>query len=312
MHEVSLGTSRSVTMLSRHGFPSWTEVSFLCIICHAGLCAVCDMSARLSVLASPTGRSNASGNWAWCGLHIFCGHVGSMVCAFDFQLIFSLTVKALNWYEDREARRRGFLQSGDILREQVLLRQDYRCAISGLVEIGREKVPSCHLRISRILHSPIVGSEKTDFFGTMTREIVKNYIAPVVNLDDGPHNAIASHYDMGVFFNNFSFSLKPTTNADEYTAETYGERAWLVSIKNPIVSKGDTPPDPGYLRVHACVADVLQQSGAGRVIDKILKCLPERTCTADIIDLQGVLDNFSFRYSLVTALELPVCGEFLF
>ncbi|KAK0460096.1 uncharacterized protein EV420DRAFT_1763049 [Desarmillaria tabescens] len=85
--------------------------------------------------------------------------------------------KALNWYEDREA------QSCDALREQVLLRQNHRCAISGLAKIGHEKPPWCGLRISRILHTPIIGSEKTDFFGTMTREIIKNYINPVVNLD---------------------------------------------------------------------------------------------------------------------------------
>ncbi|SJL17709.1 uncharacterized protein ARMOST_21269 [Armillaria ostoyae] len=242
--------------------------------------------------------------------------------------------KALNWYEDREARRKESSPPCDVLREQVLLRQDYQCAISGIGEMGHKKVPMCHLRIGRILHRPIVGSEKvmliydyphelevltsegqTDFFGMMTREIVKNYIDPTVNLDalaDGPHNAIASQHDIGMFFNNFLFSLKPTTNPDEYTAETYGERIWLVPIKSRIVFEGDTPPDPGYLHLHACMADVLQRSGAGKVIDKILKCIPERTCPADIIDLQQVLDTLGLRYSLVAAFELPVCRDVLF
>ncbi|PBK60154.1 hypothetical protein ARMSODRAFT_735347 [Armillaria solidipes] len=176
--------------------------------------------------------------------------------------------------------------------------------------MGHDKVAMCHLRISRILHSPVVGSEKTNFFGTMTREIVKNYIDPAVNLDalvDGPHNAIASRHDIGVFFNDFLFSLKSTTNAHEYTMETYGERVWLVPIKNRIVFKGDTPPDPGYLHLHACVTDVLQRSGAGRVIDKILQCLPEQKCSADIVDLQRVLDILELRYSLVAAFKSDVC-----
>ncbi|PBK95893.1 hypothetical protein ARMGADRAFT_1010808, partial [Armillaria gallica] len=222
--------------------------------------------------------------------------------------------KALNWYEDREARKREF-SPPDVLREQVLLRQDYQCAISGIGEMGHKKVPMCHLRISRILHNPIVGSEKTDFFGTMTREIVKNYIDPAVNLDalvDGPHNAIASQHDIVMFFNNFLFSLKPTRNADEYTAETYGERVWLVPIKDRIIFEGDTPPDPGYPHLHVCMADVLQRSGAGKVIDKILQCLPGQKCPADIVDLQRVLDILELRYSLIAAFKLPVCRDVLF
>ncbi|KAK0244658.1 hypothetical protein EDD85DRAFT_785037 [Armillaria nabsnona] len=98
-------------------------------------------------------------------------------------------------------------------------------------------------------------------------------------------------------------------NADEYTAETYGERVWLVPIKNRIVFEGDAPPDPGYLHLHACVADVLQRSGAGKVIDKILRCLPEQKCPADLVDLQRVLDILELRYSLVAAFKLPVCRD---
>ncbi|KAK0460097.1 uncharacterized protein EV420DRAFT_1641434 [Desarmillaria tabescens] len=117
---------------------------------------------------------------------------------------------------------------------------------------------------------------------------------------------------MSVFFNSFLFSLKPMTNANEYHAEMYGVHTWLVPIKSPIVFEGDAPPDPGYLHLHAYVTDVLQQSGAGKVIDRILKCLPTWMCPTDIIDLQGVLDMLNLRYSLVTALNLPAYGDILF
>ncbi|KAK0244689.1 hypothetical protein EDD85DRAFT_208600 [Armillaria nabsnona] len=262
----------------------------------------------------------------------------------DSSWFLRLTVKALNWYEDREARKKEFTPSSDVHREQVLHfmpytatyliplltrcyfdkitsvpypalgkwdTRKYLCAIceSAVYSMTQSQVPR------RYDHCPcelgvLTSESQTDFFGTMTREIVKNYIDPTVNLDaltDGPHNAIASQHDMGMFFNNFLFSLKPTTNPNEYTALTYGEHIWLVPSKNRVVFEGDTPPDPGYLHLHACVADVLQRSGAGKVIDRILQCLPERTCPADIVDLQRVLDILELRYSLVAASKSDVC-----
>ncbi|KAK0244662.1 hypothetical protein EDD85DRAFT_1018290 [Armillaria nabsnona] len=303
MHEVSF---RTVIMLSQHGSLSWMEVSFLYYL----PCWIVRLVTGLRYVSSAICACKSDGALGQLGLMYFAH--------------FLWPFKALNWYEDREARRKKFPPSFDVLREQVLLRQDYQCAISGIGEIGRKKVPMCHLRINRILHSPIVGSEKvmliyddcspelgvltserqTDIFGTMTREIIKNYIDPAMNLD-------ALQHDMGMFFNKFLFSLKSTTNPNEYTTETYGERVWLGSIKNRIVFDGDTPPDPRY-HLHACVADVLQRSGAGKVIDKILQCLPEQKCPVDIVDLQRVLDILELRYSLVAAFKLPVCRDVLF
>ncbi len=62
---------------------------------------------------------------------------------------------------------------------------------------------------------------------------------------------------------------------------------------------------PRYLHLHACVANILQRSGAGSVIDKILGCLPYPSRTRHPEDLQEVLTTLGLRYSLITALQLP-------
>ncbi|KAK0460081.1 uncharacterized protein EV420DRAFT_250032 [Desarmillaria tabescens] len=217
--------------------------------------------------------------------------------------------KVLNRYSVLLDSKTKWSQHCD-LRQQVLLRQDYRCALTGFTQLGHTKGrPLCNLQITRILQRSIMGSEKTDFLGTIAREMVKNYVDPTVDLDaDGLHNFITFQYDTSVYFNYFMFSLKATSNAGEYAVETYGEREWFFPFKDVIVFEVDTPPDPRYLRLHACVADVLHQSGAGKVMNKILFCLYERTGAvriADIIDLQGMLDTLALRYSLITALKLP-------
>ncbi len=117
-HEISF---RTATTLSRPGSLSWMEVLFLyylpCWIVRL-MTVACDMLALPYVLASLTVRS---GNWDWCGLHIFCGPVSdSHNDLVRFQLILRLIVKALNWYEDREARKKESPPSSDVLREQVL------------------------------------------------------------------------------------------------------------------------------------------------------------------------------------------------
>ncbi|KAG7444093.1 uncharacterized protein BT62DRAFT_251463 [Guyanagaster necrorhizus] len=181
-----------------------------------------------------------------------------------------------------------------------------------MVELGHPKLSSevmCILRTHHILQRPIIG--EIDFFEPITREIIHKYINPGVDLNsvpnDDPSNAFACELNTDIHFSNFRMSLKETTNADEYTVETYGQCLWPRYFKKVVTFKeGTLRPDPRYLHLHACVADVLQKSGAARVIDHILKCLPQKRRPADIVDLQGVLNILGLRYSLVAAFQFPL------
>ncbi|KAK0440431.1 uncharacterized protein EV420DRAFT_1134564 [Desarmillaria tabescens] len=228
--------------------------------------------------------------------------------------------KAFNWYSIlvvQETDKDELPSPLYELRQQLLRQQNYRCPITGVVEMGHPKLPgdmTSTLGIFHILERPIIGFEKFDFFEPITREIIENYF-PTLDLDslpEDPSNAIALERNTYTNFTDLRMSLKATANANEYRVETYGECLWAAPLPEVIVIK---EADPQYLRSHSCVADVLHQSGAGRVIDKILGCLPQRTSAvhpADIIDLQGVLDILGLRYSLVTALQLPQLDDGVF
>ncbi|KAK0185589.1 hypothetical protein F5146DRAFT_1005566 [Armillaria mellea] len=83
-------------------------------------------------------------------------------------------------------------------------------------EIGYRKVanqPYIPPPDRRLREGALTSERQIDFCRIMTREIVKNHTDPTVNLDalvDGPHNAIASQHDIGLFFDSVLFSLKPT------------------------------------------------------------------------------------------------------
>ncbi|PBK95833.1 hypothetical protein ARMGADRAFT_1028102 [Armillaria gallica] len=217
-------------------------------------------------------------------------------------------VKALNWYY-YTTREEEWLHSD--LREQLLRQQDYHCPITGRVELGQPMLSSKWtgtLGIFHILQGPrIVNSRRNtqiDFFGPITREIIQNYIGTTMDLDsvpcNDPSNAIALELNTCSHLSDFRISLK---NPNEYAVERYGQCLWPVLMNDDVVFKEGTSPDPRYLHLHACVADVLQRSGAGSVIDKILGCLPYRTRHPE--DLQGVLTTLGLWYSLITALGLP-------
>ncbi|KAK0421833.1 hypothetical protein EV421DRAFT_1745857 [Armillaria borealis] len=222
-------------------------------------------------------------------------------------------VKALNWYY-YSTREEEWLYSD--LRQQLLRQQDYHCPITGMVELGQPMLSSKwtgSLGIFHILQRPRIfdsrRNRQTDFFGPITREIIQNYIGSGMDLDsiprDDPSNAVALELNTCSHLRDFRMSLKATGNPNEYAVERYGASLWPVLMNDIIVFKEGTPPDPRYIHLHACVADVLQRSGVGSVIDKILGCLPYPSRTRHPEDLQGVLTTLGLRYSLITALQLP-------
>ncbi|PBK95821.1 hypothetical protein ARMGADRAFT_1077348 [Armillaria gallica] len=174
--------------------------------------------------------------------------------------------KALNWYYYM-TREEEWLHSD--LREQLLRQQDYHCPVTGMVELGQPKLSSewmGSLGIFHILQRPrVINSRRNtqiDFFGPITREIIQNYICTTMDLDsvprDDPNNAIALELNTCSHLSDFRMSLKATGNPNEYAVERYGECLCLVLMNDVIVFKEGTLPDPRYLHLHACVADVLQ------------------------------------------------------
>ncbi|KAK0244631.1 hypothetical protein EDD85DRAFT_979322 [Armillaria nabsnona] len=185
-----------------------------------------------------------------------------------------------------------------------------------MVELGQPMLSSKWLGtlgIFHILQRPQVFNSRRntqiDFFRPITREIIQNYIGTGVDLDsipcDDPSNAIALELNTCSHLSDFRMSLKATGNPNESAVERYGACLCPVLMKDAIVFKEGTPPDPRYLHLHARVANVLQRSGAGNVIDKILGCLPYPSRTQHPEDLQDGLTTLGLRYSPITALWLP-------
>ncbi len=102
------------------------------------------------------------------------------------------------------------------------------------------------------------------------------------------------------------YSAPFTREPNEYAVERYGACLCPVLMKDAIIFQEGTLPDPRYPHLHACVADVLQGSGAGSVINKILGCLAPLS-ESDTASRRSpeVLTTLGLRYSLITALGLP-------
>ncbi|KAF5378191.1 hypothetical protein D9615_007500 [Tricholomella constricta] len=197
-------------------------------------------------------------------------------------------------------------RDGDF-RGQLLLRDGYRCAVTGVVDINHPKkhqereaftLEGCHIIRRAIAVYNSEGGKDVYNSAVTTFDILRNFaslsseaVQELENNIDDPSNGIllTSHAHSG--FDRFAWCLQETETQDRYKVKVYdishgiGQAAWadskFVEFKDHSEKFQDDKgrkrgreislPNPRYLRIHAAIAGILHMSGAGIFFDELLK-----------------------------------------
>ncbi|KAG7444087.1 uncharacterized protein BT62DRAFT_1008293 [Guyanagaster necrorhizus] len=98
------------------------------------------------------------------------------------------------------------------MRKQVLRREGFRCPLTGVAESGHDLLPPERTKLLCALSVDFVC--KPNYFGQVTWDILRNYMAaPPEELND-PSNWIAFETNIHTHFDTFRLSLKKTERND--------------------------------------------------------------------------------------------------
>ncbi|KIM73428.1 hypothetical protein PILCRDRAFT_15225 [Piloderma croceum F 1598] len=119
----------------------------------------------------------------------------------------------------------------------VILRDGYRCAVTGHYDTEHPKIPEdedetqVDLLAAHILRRAIAVFKGTDNNSDEVRTFLRNYadlriesIEDIANIIDDPSNGLALEANAHNGFDRFRWSLKQTENPNEYTTVIYEKR----------------------------------------------------------------------------------------
>ncbi|KAH7326144.1 hypothetical protein B0I35DRAFT_126784 [Stachybotrys elegans] len=193
------------------------------------------------------------------------------------------------------------------LRELCLERDKNRCIISGAFNLDEAErrykehpnspcdddgrpLTSCRefhfLEAAHVLPHSLVQEGKPDPLKKTALDILKMLGTIECTELDRPRNVITLTYSMHRFFSNFDVFLQPGQSPYEYRIGSYlhpviRRNFSIPSTKTIYQHGGIEAPSSRLLEIHAAIAHILEHSGAGRYIDKILRDLDEVGIRAD-------------------------------
>ncbi|KAJ3500414.1 hypothetical protein NLJ89_g9808 [Agrocybe chaxingu] len=187
------------------------------------------------------------------------------------------------------------------LRDDLLLRDGYKCVVTGYADIthpdGGELILECTHILCHALGHFDKDSHKS---AAATFDILVNFgrlkldeLEDFKLLLDQPSNAFMQELNVHASFNRFWWCLHPTEEENKYKFKFYRDKMMLFRYRpdlasNPYITFRDHSkdhaaenskkrktapidlPDPRFLAIHAAVAGVLHMSGAGRFFDELL------------------------------------------
>ncbi|KDR80327.1 hypothetical protein GALMADRAFT_242700 [Galerina marginata CBS 339.88] len=213
--------------------------------------------------------------------------------------------KTTSYVEDGVGQRIGSFP------DDVMMRDGHRCILTGFQSVNHpfpdKNALSLFLEVVHIFRRAVGNfdedTESDSYISAMTTfDILANYFRiPRKTFEDlqdhldDPSNGMILEKNAQMAYDRFFWCLKPTGKENEYTVKVFEMIGVLRLPPNNLVTfrdksndftpsgnsfkqNGDIPPpNPRHLAIHAAIAEILHQSGAGKFLDKLL----------DIYDIYG-------------------------
>ncbi|OJD14934.1 hypothetical protein ACJ73_09027 [Blastomyces percursus] len=213
----------------------------------------------------------------------------------------------------------GTTQRISILRQNCLVRDHHRCIVSRKFDISEarrrwqqdgddfkdddgnllrnEQSNFQYLEVAHILPHCLttVASRDTDLSDSKKNVLrILNMFDPgIIHLIDGPKidsplNALTLTHDHHRAFGEFRIYFEPTSTQDQYKIDSMEQSPFIRDPLFPVTrtltlspNRTIDPPSTRLLNVHRAIARIMNLSGAGEYIEKILRDLEEVDVRAD-------------------------------
>ncbi|THH13531.1 hypothetical protein EUX98_g9713, partial [Antrodiella citrinella] len=208
--------------------------------------------------------------------------------------------------------------------------------------VGITTLQAAHVIKRAVAVFPVDPNDPSFIAATTTFDILRNYTQMpeefIENLKDNidqPYNLIMLTPNLHVMFDEYMLCLRKTDIAHHYKIQCFNDerQRFLAhelqyegrSLDNPVVYEnhdqtstlGDRAlPNPLFLEIHATIAGVLEMSGAGQFLDKLLSEYPPTGNSAPAstwagMERQIMLNDFAtqFEAGLKAVLTFLLSGQ---
>ncbi|RPD64868.1 hypothetical protein L227DRAFT_650019 [Lentinus tigrinus ALCF2SS1-6] len=204
------------------------------------------------------------------------------------------SLSATPTYDDTGSELEEGPQTRPSWRDDVLKRSNFRCFMTGYVDLAMEGWEDSGATARELNAAHIVKFASTNFQAvkssaseihsiTMTLDILKHYVGldsqAIENLKDflsSPRNALLLESGIHNMFDRFMWCLISTDVPGQYKVKLFVQPSTLFNVSLPDVvtfedhsNSGIPLPSPLLLRWHAALAHVFHLSGAARLFDDL-------------------------------------------